>query len=159
MVSAQYLKKCSTYPHQIWYTEATGHIEDSSNRVTLISFSRSQKSSKATAYERWFPLNISRNPHQIWYTEARRQGEDHVRTGWPWLHFQGHRGPLIKATAYERWFLLSTQEIFDVSSPNLVHRSSEYQVWTSWPWPSFRGHEGHLNWFPSISEEYLMESH
>ena len=24
MVSAQYVKKCLTYPHQIWYAEATG---------------------------------------------------------------------------------------------------------------------------------------
>ena len=47
MVSAKYLQKYFTYPHQIWYTEAPGQVKDQgSNRVTLALFSRSHRSCK-----------------------------------------------------------------------------------------------------------------
>ena len=131
----------------------------SSNRVTLISFSRSKWSFKAAAYERWFPLNISRN---IWcilsrYSTQEHQGNAQPNSNLVTLASFPRSQLLFKRMAYKIWFCSVSQEIFDVSSQNLVHRSirarrrsSSNQVTVT----SFC-HKGHLKSFEMVFAEYL----
>ena len=77
----------------------------SSNQVTLTSFSRSRRSFKVTTWNMVSAQYLNEYliyPHLIWYTEALGQEEDRARTGWPWPHFQGHRGHLRRW--HEIWF-------------------------------------------------------
>ena len=86
-ISEEYLM----YPRQIWYTEAPGQDKYQVQTGWPWPYFWGHRGHfKATACEKWFPLNIYR--HQICYTDTPEQDGDEDWTFWPWPYFQGHEG-------------------------------------------------------------------
>ena len=103
-------------------TGAPGQAMTNFEPGDLDLIARSQRSLKATRYERWLPLSISRSIRRILTKfgaqKAAGRGEYQVWTSWPWPSFHGHEGHLI-------WFPLIMWWIFYEVSLHLVHRGKK----------------------------------